>query len=660
MTEIDGEEEQEGTPEAPQVDPGELGDGPATEELFAITAGLEDAPDLDPVFRSALLESSESATGEEQAAVTGEEEIEFVAGEGVDTVEHDVLADDSVEHEAIDPGSGEVPVTEEQTAILAAAARNEVQQAIEQARRTGRPWDPARPPTSGDFEGPAKRPRYWWRFSLATIVIVLSFAGATSASILDTVNDITDRLSDPGFRNLSAKVLPPSNGGPQTIAILGSDVRTGGGMASGDPGRSDTAILLRLDPSTGQIAMFSIPRDLKVEIPGYGTDKFNAAYAYGGTELTLKTIKSFTGLDVNHVINVDFQGFADAIDAIGCVYADVDRDYYNSNEGKAALEMYAEIDIDAGYQKLCGSDALDYARYRHTDSDLVRASRQQDLIAEVRNRLSFGEIIKRRNELIDAFTDNTRSDISGSKESLELLKLLFDSRESKVVEVTFPASYGEDGYVVATETEIEAAVDRFLGFDESPDPPPEIGATTRKAKRLDAAAKRRARLERERGFEAKVPKKGQDGLIDAVDSTIGLAKELNAPIKSDFKIYYPKSLPSSSAIAEGSRNYGIRSPDKESHGAYRMVFARAAADGTHYFGLQGIKGWEDPPILNVPYEEVEFGGRSFRVYPEGDRIKLVAWFEDGNTYWISNSLLLNLENEEMLGMARSTRAFGAG
>ena len=91
-----------------------------------------------------------------------------------------------------------------------------------------------------------------------------------------------------------------------------------------------------------------------------------------------------------------------------------------------------------------------------------------------------------------------------------------------------------------------------------------------------------------------------------------------------------------------------------------MVFARASADGTHYFGLQGIKQWEDPPILNVPYEDVEFGGRPFRVYPEGDRIKLVAWFERGNTYWISNSLLLNLDNEEMLGMARSTRAFEAG
>ncbi|MFM9076854.1 MAG: LCP family protein, partial [Solirubrobacterales bacterium] len=145
----------------------------------------------------------------------------------------------------------------------------------------------------------------------------------------------------------------PRGGGPQPIALSGSDVRTGGGASPGDPGRSDTTILLRLDPESDQIAMLSIPRDLKVEIPGVGTDKFNAAYAYGGTKLTLQTIRELTGLEINHVINVDFQGFAMAIDAIGCVFVDVDRDYYNSNVGKAASEMYAEIDIDPGYQKLC-------------------------------------------------------------------------------------------------------------------------------------------------------------------------------------------------------------------------------------------------------------------------------------------------------------------
>ncbi len=75
----------------------------------------------------------------------------------------------------------------------------------------------------------------------------------------------------------------------------------------------------------------SIPRDLKVEIPGVGTDKFNAAYAYGGAKLTMETVKQLTGLPINHVVNVDFLGFVQAVYAIGQVYADVDRRYYHSN-----------------------------------------------------------------------------------------------------------------------------------------------------------------------------------------------------------------------------------------------------------------------------------------------------------------------------------------
>ena len=261
-------------------------------------------------------------------------------------------------------------VTAEHTREMAALAKSEVHEAIAMSKKTGEPWSPARPPVGGDFQEPAKRQHYWWRFLLATVIIVFSFAGATSASIIHFVDDIAADIKTPTL-DLSDKLLPKSNGGPQTIAILGSDQRTGGGAAGGDPGRSDTTMLLRLDPDSGQIALMSIPRDLKVEIPGVGTDKLNAAYSYGGAELTIKTIKSMTGLDINHVINIDFQGFAEAIDAIGCVFIDVDRKYYHSNEGLPAELQYAEIDIDAGYQKLCGPDALEYARYRHTDTDLV-------------------------------------------------------------------------------------------------------------------------------------------------------------------------------------------------------------------------------------------------------------------------------------------------
>ena len=92
-------------------------------------------------------------------------------------------------------------------------------------------------------------------------------------------------------------------------------------------------MLLRLDPDNDAIALMSIPRDLKVEIPGYGTEKFNAAYAYGGPKLTLQVVKELTGLPINHVVNVDFLGFVRAVYAIGCVYVDVDRRYYHSNVG---------------------------------------------------------------------------------------------------------------------------------------------------------------------------------------------------------------------------------------------------------------------------------------------------------------------------------------
>ena len=660
------EEERPEEPAPERIDPesDEPGLDPDTEELFAFSAGLEDGPELDPVFRSALLESSESATGEYPVdqptgeTPTGETPTgEAPTGEaptGEATGESPATEPEQQEDVEEEPATEDAPVvTEEQTAILAAAARSEVQQAIDQAKQTGQAWDPPRPPASGDFEAPASRPRYWWRFGLATVVVVLAFAGATSAAILRTVDDIAGQLADPSFENLSAKILPPSNGGPQTIALIGSDVRTGGGAAPGDPGRSDTTILLRLDPDSGQIAMLSIPRDLKVEIPGVGTDKFNAAYAYGGTKLTLQTIRELTGLSINHVINVDFQGFAMAIDAIGCVFVDVDRDYYNSNEGKSPSEMYAEIDIDPGYQKLCGPDALDYARYRHTDTDLVRSSRQQDLIGEVRNRLSFSEIITRRNELIKAFTENTRSDISGSKESLELLRLLFDSRGARVVEVPFPATLAGT-YVTATQPEIEAAVDRFLGFEEPAGP---VGTLAEGQSGPGAGKKKQGPA----AVQSKIPKKGEDGLVDAAESTIALASQIDSEIGSrGFPIYYPKSLPPSTILADGSRGYHLRDGDKNPYAAYRMVFALAAADGTHYFGLQGLREWDDPPILQGPYEEVSWGGRSFRVYSEGDRIRLVAWFSDGNVYWISNSLLLTLDNDEMLGMARSTRLYTKG
>ena len=129
------------------------------------------------------------------------------------------------------------------------------------------PWDAKKPPPSGDHEPPPKPKRYWWRFTLASVVIVGVTAAATATSILLYVGSIATALSHHNvYKDKLAHYLSQVHGGePENILILGSDKRAN---MKGDPGRSDTTILLRLDPDRNAIAVMSIPRDLKVYIPG--------------------------------------------------------------------------------------------------------------------------------------------------------------------------------------------------------------------------------------------------------------------------------------------------------------------------------------------------------------------------------------------------------
>src|SRR6476646_3480851 len=295
-----------------------------------------------------------------------------------------------------------------------------------------------KPPPEGDGTEAPKPKRFWWRFLLGSFLIVVAVAAATSASGILFFNDFADALShNDRFRKLERLLANVDGGEPENILIIGSDKRAN---EPADPGRSDTAMLLRLDPDRNAIALMSIPRDLKVEIPGYGTEKFNAAYTFGGPKLTLRVVKELTGLPINHVVNVDFLGFVRAVDAINCVYIDVDRRYYHSN--LESTEEYAEINVQPGYQLMCGKKALEYVRYRHTDTDLVRAARQQDFLSAARQRVPIDQLVLGRNELIDIFTKYTTSDISDTETMLEVLKLFVASRNAEIKEVHFPAELG--------------------------------------------------------------------------------------------------------------------------------------------------------------------------------------------------------------------------
>jgi hypothetical protein len=94
----------------------------------------------------------------------------------------------------------------------------------------------------------------------------------------------------------------------------------------------------------------------------------------------------------------------------------------------------------------------------------------------------------------------------------------------------------------------------------------------------------------------------------------------------------------------------MRDQEGNFHGAYRMVLQLPQGD---YFGLQGIRDWSDPPILSSPSLTKTMGDRDYDLYLDGDRIRIVAWHEGDNTYWVSNSLLQTLTNDQMLGIARS-------
>ena len=110
---------------------------------------------------------------------------------------------------------------------------------------------------------------------------------------------------------------------------------------------------------------------------------------------------------------MNFGGFRRAVDRLGCVYTDVDRRYFNDNRPPfGGGGNYATIDVKAGYQKLCGQDALDFVRYRHFDNDLVRAARQQQFLADAKDQIGVGKLFSDRKALLRIFGRYTQTDIS--------------------------------------------------------------------------------------------------------------------------------------------------------------------------------------------------------------------------------------------------------
>jgi LCP family protein required for cell wall assembly len=247
-------------------------------------------------------------------------------------------------------------------------------------------------------EEKARGRRRWGRWVVLTIVALLLLTivwGALGyisfASGVDDANQRLPRRAEGRLADLDGSLLSE----PATILVIGTD----GGKAPGrgDARRADSLLLLRTDPGKHRLSYLSIPRDLRVDIPGYGSGKVNAANQLGGPALTIATLRGLTGLQIHHVVVFDFDGFRELIDALGGVDVNVPRrilsNKFDCPYKPARCETWEGWRFERGTQNMDGRRALVYVRIRTnqnnpSDSDLTRGSRQQAVADAVGDKIA--------------------------------------------------------------------------------------------------------------------------------------------------------------------------------------------------------------------------------------------------------------------------------
>jgi LCP family protein required for cell wall assembly len=387
-------------------------------------------------------------------------------------------------------------------------------------------------------------------------------------------------------------------------------------------------MLVRMDPGTGQTSIMSIPRDLKVTInrphAGPQTQKINAAYTFGGLELATATVRRVLGIQINHVVDLNFGGFKRAVDAVGCVYVDVDRRYLVPPGAG-----YAAIDVQPGYQRLCGEPALDYVRFRHADSDYVRAARQQDFMRQFKEQLGVRKLLDHADALEAAAGESIHTDIHGTQGTLAILKLVAFSISRPVRQVHFRSVEGPS-YVTARPADIRRSVEDFLTGTSSSAPPSRPARPPRGAR------------------PARRPGPGGTGLTPTSASTYDPL--VSATVGMPFQVLAPRRVLGSGSV-QTVRRYDVRDLHSHKRHAYRVVFSRGLIG--EYYGFSGMD-WTDPPLV-AHARKAQVGTRRYLEVFDGQHLKTIAWQQGGALYWVSNTLLEGLSNAQMLAIANSAR-----
>ncbi|KAF1086067.1 putative transcriptional regulator YvhJ [Sporotomaculum syntrophicum] len=274
-----------------------------------------------------------------------------------------------------------------------------------------------------------KRRKLKSKLRLAVFLIVLAglFAGGFAAANsllwpLLTGKSLVD-LSDDDAGDLAK--MPGIN-----VLMMGVDERSDDASQ-----RTDTIILANINNKENRLALLSIPRDTKVDIPGHGVNKINAANIFGGPELAMQEVSELTGVNVDYYVLTNFNGFKDIVDALGGVTVDVEK---NMDYAEGLYNGVYDIHLTKGVQRLNGTQALMYARFRNDElGDISRTQRQLKLLKAIGNEAMQPSSIAKLPKLVPEIYKNVDTNL-GLSQMIALAKAAKNLNNVQIVTQTMP------------------------------------------------------------------------------------------------------------------------------------------------------------------------------------------------------------------------------
>ena len=319
----------------------------------------------------------------------------------------------------------------------------------------------------GAGQAPRRRRRFRWWFIPVGVFAVLAIAGVVFTVLAWPGYQKFDRAVDKANKRVDKKTraqLSADNGwiwrNGTTVALFGLD-------AAGLPAHSDTIMLMRFDAKTHAINQLSIPRDTLVNVDGYGQQKITQAMWYGGPSLALKTVKDFTGIPINHIMVVSFQGFPRLVNSVGGVDFYVPQTVTTGAGPGVAGSTQRVVTFNKGMHHFDGKNAMLYVRIRKAyvaGGDFTRAARQQAFLQALQKKLMRPSNITKLPEIGKHFMSGVTTDLT-TNQILELayLKWRATGGKKQVMKGDFGWYQQQAVVLPPSDAQKEKVIARFLG-----------------------------------------------------------------------------------------------------------------------------------------------------------------------------------------------------